>query len=89
MTNSEGKFTSVIKINNEPLTIVETFTYLGTIIDDKGSKTERKARTGQAVAAISKLNIIWNDKSLQLKSKMKLMLSLVSSIFLYACETGR
>ena len=87
MTNSEGKFTSKIKINNKPLKIVDTFKYLGAIIDNKGSKTEIKARTGQVVAALSKLNIIWNDKSLQLKLKMKLMLSLVSSIFLYACET--
>ena len=62
MTNSEGKFTSEIKINNEPLKIVETFKYLGAIIDDKGSNTNIKARTGQAVAALSKLNIIWNDK---------------------------
>ena len=87
MINSEGKFTSEIKINNEPLKIVDTFKYLGAIIDDKGSHTEIKARTGQAVAALSRLNIIWNDKSLQLKSKMKLMLSLVSSILLYACAT--
>ena len=46
MTNSEGKFTSEIKINNEPLKIVDTFKYLGAIIVDKGSKTEIKARTG-------------------------------------------
>ena len=61
--------------------------YLGVIIDDKGIKTDINSRTGQAVAALSKLNIIWNDKSLQLKLKMILMLSLVSSIYLYACET--
>ena len=29
MINSEDKFTSEIKINNEPLTIVDTFKYLG------------------------------------------------------------
>ena len=82
ITNSEGKFRSEIKINNEPLKIVNTFKYLGAIIDEKGSKTEIKVRTGQAVTALSKLNSIWNDKSLQLKLKMKLMLSLVSSIYL-------
>ena len=68
MTNS-GKFTFEIKINNEPFTIVDTFKYLGAIIDDKESKIEIKSRTGHAVADLSKLNIIWNDKSLQLKLK--------------------
>ena len=58
MTNSEGKFTTEIKINNKPLNIVDTLKYLGAIIDDKGLKIEIKARTGQGVAALSKLNII-------------------------------
>ena len=87
MTNSEGNFTSEIKINNDTLKIVETFKYLGAIIDDKGSKSEIIARTGQTITALSKLNFIWYDKSLQLKLKIRLMQSLVNSIFLYACET--
>ena len=36
MANSEGSFTSEIKINNEPLKLVDSFKYLGAIIDDKG-----------------------------------------------------
>ena len=56
----EIKFTSEMKINNEPLKIVDTFKYLGAITDDKESKTDIKARTGQAVAALSKLNIIYH-----------------------------
>ena len=40
MANSEGSFTSEIKINNEPLKVVDRFKYLGAIIDDKGSKAE-------------------------------------------------
>ena len=87
MTNSEGNFTSEIKINNDTLKIVEKFKYLGAIIDDKGSKSEIIARTGQTITALSKLNVIWYDKSLQLKLKIRLMQSLVNSIFLYACET--
>ena len=80
MTNSEGKFTSEIKINNDTLKIVEKFKYLGAIIDDKCSKSE-------IITALSKLNVIWYDKSLQLNLKIRLMQSLVNSIFLYACET--
>ena len=58
MANSEGSFTSEIKINNEPLKVVESFKYLGAIIDDKGSKDDILARTGQTIAALSKLNVI-------------------------------
>ena len=87
MTNSEGNFTSEIKINNNTLKIVEKCKYLGAIIDDKGSKSEIIARTDQTITALSKLNVIWYDKSLQLKLKIRLMQSLVNSIFLYACET--
>ena len=48
MTNS----TSEIKINNDTLKIVEKFKYLGAIIDDKGSKSEIIARTGQTITAL-------------------------------------
>ena len=87
MANSEGSFTSEIKINNEPLKVVDSFKYLGAIIDDKGSKAEILARTGQTIAALSRLNVIWYDKILKLKLNIRLLQSIVNSIFLYACET--
>ena len=87
MANSEGSFISEIKINNEPLKVVDSFKYLGAIIDDKVSKAEILARTGQTIAALSRLNVIWYDKILKLKLKIRLMQSLVNSTFLYACET--
>ena len=73
MTNSEGNFTFEIKINNDTLKIVEKFIYLGAIIDDKGSKSEIIARTGQKITALSKLNVIWYDKSLKLNLKIRLI----------------
>ena len=87
MANSEGRFTSEIIINNEPLKVVDSFKYLGAIIDDKGSNAEILARTGLTIAALSRLNVIWYDKTLKLKMKIRLLQSLVNSIFLYACET--
>ena len=87
MANSEGSFTSEIKINNEPLKVVDSFKYLGAIIDDKCSKADILARTGQTIAALSRLNVMWYDKTLKLKLKIRLLQSLVNSIFLYACET--
>ena len=38
-------------------------------------------------ATLSKLNTIWKDRTIKLASKIRLMRSLVCSVFLYACET--
>ena len=84
---SECSFTSEIKINNEPLKIVDNFKYLGAIVNDKDSKAEILNITGQIIAALSRLHVIWYDKILKLKLKIRLMQSLVNSIYLYTCET--
>ena len=86
MANYEGSFTSEIKINNDPLKVVDSFKYLGAIIDDKDSKAEILARTGQTIASLSRLNVIWYDNTLKLKLKIQLLQSTVNSIFLYACD---
>ena len=38
------------------------------------------------MAAMTMLKPVWNDRSISLSSKIRLMRSLVTSIFLYACE---
>ena len=54
---------------------------------DDGSKPEVLSRIAQATAALTKLKPIWRDNNISLGSKVKLMRSLVISIFLYACES--
>ena len=61
-----------------------SFKYL---ISDDGSKPEVLSRIAQATAALTKLRPIWRDNNISLGSKVKLMHSLVISIFLYACES--
>ena len=41
----------------------------------------------QATVALTELKPIWKDNNIFLESKVKLMRSLVISIFLYACES--
>ena len=60
---------------------------LGSVITDEGSKPEILCRIAQATAALTRLKSIWVDKSISLSSKIRLMRSLVTSIFLYACES--
>ena len=62
------------------------YQYLGSVITDEGSKPEILSRTAQTRVALTRLEPVWNDRSIFLSSKMRLMRSLVTSIFLYACE---
>ena len=58
---------------------------LRTVITDDGYKSEILSRIAQATAALTRLKPVWIDKSISLSSKIRLMRSLVTSIFLYAC----
>ena len=71
----------------QKLGTVTSFKYLGAVVSDDGSKPEILSRIAQATTALTKLKPIWRDNNISLGSKMKLMRSLVISIFLYACES--
>ena len=49
--------------------------------------SEYLSRIAQTTAALTRLKPIWFDKSISLSSKILLMRSLVTSTFLYACES--
>ncbi|XP_076445456.1 uncharacterized protein LOC143283171 [Babylonia areolata] len=85
MTNSQD-VTSNLHVNGEKLEEVSSFKYLGAIVSDEGSKPEVLSRIAQTTAALSRLKTIWKDKKISLSSKIRLMRSLIFSIFLYACE---
>ena len=86
MTNNTSRINTEIKVNGQKLETVTSFKYLGSVITDEGSKPEILSRIAQATAALTRLKPIWIDKSISLSSKIRLMRSLVTSIFLYACE---
>ena len=60
---------------------------LGSVITDEASKSEILSRMAQTTAALTRLKPVWVDKSISLSSKIRLMCSLVTPIFLYACES--
>ena len=84
MTNNTSGVNAEIKVNGQRL---ETVKYLGSVITDEGSKPEVLSRIAQTTAALTRLKPAWIDKSISLSSKIQLMPSLVTSIFLYACES--
>ena len=86
MTNSANGIQREIKVKGQKLGTVTSFKYLGAVVSDDGSKPEVLSRIAQATAALTELKPIWRDNNISLGSKVKLMRSLVISIFLYACQ---
>ena len=87
MTNNTSGINTEIKVNEEKLETVTSFNYLGSVITDEGSKPEIHSRIAQKTVTLRRLKPVWNDRSICLSSKTRLMRSLVTSIFLYACES--
>ena len=87
MTNSTSDINTEITVTGQKLETVTSFKYLGSVITDKGSKREIFSRIAQTTAALKKLKPVWNDRSISLSFKIRLIRSLATTIFLYACES--
>ena len=87
ITNNTGGINTEIEVNGQKLETVTSFKYLGLVITDEGSKPKILYRIAQATAALIRLKPVWNDRGISLSSKIRLMRSIVTSIFLYACES--
>ena len=87
MTNNTTGINTEIKVNGQKLETVTSFKYLGSVIADESSKPEILSRISQTTAALTRMKPVWIDKSISLSSKIRLIRSLVTSIFMYACES--
>ena len=87
MTNKTSGINRAIEVNRQKLETVTSFKYLGSVVSGKDSKPKILSRIAQTTAAFKMLRPVWNDWSIFLCSKMRLMWSLVTTIFLYACES--
>ena len=87
MTNNTTGINTEIKVNGQKLETVNSFKYLSSVITVEGSKLEILSRIAQTTAALTRLKPVWNERSISLSSKIRLMRCLVTSIFLYACES--
>ena len=86
MTNNISGINTEIKVNGQKLETVTSFEYLGSVASDEGSKPEILSRVAKTTAALTRLKPVWHDGTISLRSKIRLMRSFVTSIFLYACE---
>ena len=76
-----------VKEKGQKLETVTRLNYLVSFVTDEGSKLEILSRMAQTTAALTRLKPVWTDRNTSLSSKIRLMRSLVTSIFLYACES--
>ena len=87
MTNNTSSIHTEIKVDGQKLETVASFKYLGSVITDEGSKPKILSMITQTTAALTRLKPVWIDNSISLSSKIRLMCSPVTSIFLYAYES--
>ena len=87
ITNNTSCVNTEIKVNGQKLETVTSFKYRGLVITDEGCNPKILSRIAQTTTALTRLIPVWNDRSISLRSKIRLMLSLVTSIFLYAIES--
>ena len=88
MTNTHANgLQNDIVINGSVLQCVDQFVYLGAFVSDSGSRTEILSRMAKAQSSLSKLKVVWNDKFISVSSKIRLLRTIVISVFLYACES--
>ncbi len=77
-----------VKIDGEPIEEVETFVYLGSMIDIQGG-TERDvtARIGKARTAFVLLKNTWSSREISIATKLHIVNSNVKSVLMYGSET--
>ena len=69
ITNNTNGISTGITIHNKKMEIVHSFKYLGAIVSDEGSKPVL-SRTAHTAAAVTKLIVILNNKSIAISSKI-------------------
>nr|KAG5696904.1 hypothetical protein BaRGS_015868 [Batillaria attramentaria] len=79
-----------VTVGGEPIREVESFVYLGSVVDGQGG-TDRDvtARIGKARAAMVMLKNVWASKVISIRTKLRIFNSNVKSVLLYGCETWR
>ena len=87
MTNNTSGINKEIKVNGQKLETVTSFKCLGPVTANKGSMLEILSLIAQTTAALTKLKQVWNNWSVSLSLKIRLMRFFVTSIFLEACES--
>ena len=79
-----------VTVGGEPIREVESFVYLGSVVDQQGG-TDRDvtARIGKARAAFGMAKNVWASGGISMRTKLRIFNSNVKSVLLYGRETWR
>ena len=97
INKEKTKLLSINCRNNIPLNIegetieqVHKFSYLGSVINEKGGTEEdTKTRIQKAQFTFNSLKKIWQSKEISLKTKLRIFNSNVKSVLLYGAESWK
>ena len=79
-----------IKLNNEDIENVASFTYLGSVIAvDGGTERDVLARIGKVRTAFLLLRPVRRSKEISLRTKLRIFNTNVKSVLMYGAETWR
>ena len=79
-----------LKIDEEEIEEIDSFTYLGSIVSkDGGTDKDITTRIGKARTAFRILRPLWRSKVISRKTKLQIFNTNVKSVLLYGAETWR
>ena len=79
-----------LELNGEAVERVSEFTYLGSVISETGGTDEDiAARIRKAQSTFSMLMPVWKEKSIRLRTKLRIFNTNVKTALLYGSETWR
>ena len=79
-----------ITVNGKPVNEVNSFVYLGSVVDAQGgTDKDISARINKARASFVTLKKLWSSKEISIATKLRIFNSNVKSILLYGSETWR
>jgi hypothetical protein len=79
-----------LSINGKDIEQVESFLYLGSVVtEDGGAKEDARNRIRKANGAFVQLYLVWKNRNISRKTKLRLFNSNVKSVLLYGCETWK
>jgi len=79
-----------IKLDNDDIENVASFTYLGSVIAvDGGTERDVLVRIGKARTAFLLLGPVWRAKDISLKTKLRIFNTNVKTVLMYGAETWR
>ena len=82
--------TEPVRLDDDLLEEVNSFTYLGSVLDTQGgTDADIRARIGKARAVFLQLKNTWSSKDLKLQTKIRIFNSNVKPVLLYGSEMWR